>query len=60
MVDFVSYVLFLCVGMVLGAVLGVRFMRWYWWGAKEQDKSDTMFWVALFVACSYFGARRFF
>lgn len=57
--DFLSYVIFVALGMTLGAIGGRAAMRWYWGGASVEAKSNTMYWLAVLMACAYFAARRY-
>lgn len=58
MIDFILYVFCLATGAIAGAILGRRFMVWAWGDAKVEDRKELIFWITLFTACAYFGARR--
>lgn len=57
MIDFLSYCIFLNIGMVLGTVLGLRAMRWYWHGAKVSDKENVGLLIML-ASVFYLAAKR--
>lgn len=56
---FPEYLLFIFIGIILGAVLGRRAMNWYWHNATVEQKDSTGYWLALVIVASYFGAKRF-
>lgn len=59
--DFLSYIIFLFIGLVLGAVLGRRVMLWAWDGATFAKREEIIFWVALVMAYSYLASSgRFY
>lgn len=57
MMDFISYAVFMMVGIVIGALLGRRVMRWAW-GANQETRDTVIGWVALVTAIAYYIAMK--
>lgn len=58
MIDFVSYVIFMAMGAVLGAILGRRVMRWCWSHSHEEVQNSWFGFALLVVMVLAYSARR--
>ena len=57
--DFIVYLLCIFVGIIIGALGGLRFTQWAWSGKSIAKRDEIKFWIVVFVAWCYIGARRF-
>jgi predicted permease len=55
--DFLSYVVFMFVGILLASFFGWMFMTW-WWGKDQTEEAKTTMQIVIAAILAFFGASR--